>query len=349
MERRRIDPPLHAAGRAERRPAFLSAGYGEFRTCLKGHLQVADWRRRWRQIGDKGKGDGFLKLCFRYFILIFSVLLLTSSVVESSASASSKGKLIITGTGSSIGAMQRMGDVFQKKYPNVTVNVLPSIGTSGAIKAVKAGQIDIGLSSRPLTPEERSMEIIEEPYGRTPFIFAVQESNPTNGLTLAEIEDIYAGQRKTWPDGTPIRLILRPISDAFSAYLASINPRLKSASEKAHAIPGVFIGITDQEAAAQIEKTPGSFGTTSASLVASEYKKIKALSVDGAIPALSNITDGVRISAGKYPYTMTMSLVYKRDNDKGAVKDFLKFVFSKDGRKLLSECGHMTLPRITGK
>ncbi|MBU1744931.1 MAG: substrate-binding domain-containing protein [Proteobacteria bacterium] len=257
--------------------------------------------------------------------------------------------MIIAGTGSSIGPMQRMGEVFQKKYPTVTVNVLPSIGSTGGIKAVKEGRIDIGLSYRTLKPDERSKEIIEEPYGRTAFIFGVQASNPTSGLTLAEIEDIYAGKRKTWSDGTPIRLILRQINDGFSVYLASINPRLKSASEKAHSIPGVFIGMTDQEAAAQIEKTPGSFGTTSVSLVASEKRKIKALLVDGAAPALSNIADGVRISAGKYPYAMTMFLVYKRDNSKGEVKDFIEFVFSKDGRKLLSECGHVTLPRITEK
>jgi phosphate transport system substrate-binding protein len=302
--------------------------------------------------GDRGVGgkeDGFMRLCFRYFIFIFSVLLLTSFMVESSASTSPERKLIITGSGSDIGAMRRMADGFQKKHPNVAIDVLPSIGSTGGIKAVKEGRIDIGLSSRPLTPEERSMGIIEEPYGRTPFTFAVQESNPANGVTLTEIEDIYAGKRRTWPDGTPIRLILRPWRDSFSVYLASINPRLKSASEKAHSIPGVFVGTTDQEAAEQIEKTPGSFGTTCSSLMAVEKRRIKALSVDGAAPILSNIADGVHVSAGKYPYTMTMSLVYKRDNDKGEVKDFIKFVFSKDGRKLLSECGHVTLPRMTGK
>jgi phosphate transport system substrate-binding protein len=302
-----------------------------------------------RPFDDLGREDGIMKLCFQYFIFIVSVLLLTSSVVESPASTGPERKLVITGSGSGVGAIQRMAEGFQKKHPNVVIDVLPGIGSTGAIKAVNAGRIDIGLSSRPLTPEERSMGIIEEPYGRIPFIFAVQESNPTKGVTLTEIEDIYARKRKTWSDGTPIRLILRPLSDGFSIYLASINPRLKSASGKALSIPGVFVGMTDQETAEQIEKTPGSFGTTSASLMASEKRKIKALLVDGAAPALSNIADGVRISAGKYPYVMTMFLLYKRDNGKGGVKDFIAFVFSKDGRKLLSESGHVTLPRITGK
>jgi phosphate transport system substrate-binding protein len=284
-----------------------------------------------------------MKIYLRYQILIFTILLFGGSLVTGAASASSKETLIISGTGSSIGTMQMMAKGFQKKHPNVNVDVLSSIGTTGGIRAVRKDKIDIGLSNRLLGPEERSVEIIEEPYGRTAFIFGARDSNPAKGFTLAEIEEIYAGKRKNWPDGTPIRLVLRPVSDTFSVYLASINPGLKSASGKAHSIPGVFVGSTDQEAAVQIEKTPGSLGTTSSSLVAAEKRRIKALSVDGAAPTLSNV------STGKYPYAMTLSLVYKRDKYRGAVKDFIEFVFSRDGQKILSDNGHVTLQRITGK
>lgn len=236
-----------------------------------------------------------------------------------------------------------MAKGFHEKRPGVTVEVLPSIGSVGGIKAVQDGKIDIGLSSRPLRPEERSAEIVEEPYGRSAFVFGVQDSNPTKGFTLAEIEDIYAGKRKTWPDGTPIRLILRPVSDSYSQYLAGVTPGMKSASEKAHSIPGVFVGITDRDGALQIEKTPGSFGITSAAIAAAERLKIKALSVDGIAPTLPNV------SAGKYPYATTFVLVYKRDKYRGPIKDFIEFVFSRDGQKLLSDNSHVTMQRITGK
>jgi phosphate transport system substrate-binding protein len=118
---------------------------------------------------------------------------------------------------------------------------------------------------------------------------------------------------------------------------------MKSVSEKSHSIPGVFVGNTDQEAAEQIEKTPGSFGTTSSSLVAAEKRKIKGLSVDGAAPTVSNI------STGKYPYAMTLYAVYNKDKYRRAVKDFIEFVFSKEGQKTLSDNGHVALQRIAGK
>lgn len=287
--------------------------------------------------------DQSKKLCLRCLFFVFAALLFGGSVFTGAAAAGSRETLIITGTGASIGAMQLLAKDFQKKHPEVNVAVLPSIGSAGGIKAVREGRIGIGLLARRLKPEEQSGAIIEEAYGRTAFIFGVQDPNPIEDLTLAEIAEIYAGKRQTWSDGTPIRLILRPLSDAYSVYLASINPGIRSAAEKAHAIPGVFVGNTDQEAAWQIEKTPGSFGTTSGSLIAAEGRRIKALSVDGAAPT------GANIAAGKYPFVMTLYLAYKKDKYRGVIGDFVEFVFSRDGQKLLSENGHVTLPRIAGK
>jgi len=284
-----------------------------------------------------------MNIYLRCQIVIFTSLLFAGSIFTSAVSAGSKETLMITGTGSSIRVMELMAKDFQRKHPNVDVKVLPSIGSTGGIMAVQENKIDIGLSARSLKPEERSTGIIEEPYGRIAFIFGVQDSNPVKGFTLAEIEEIYAGKRKTWPDGTPIRLILRPLSDAYSTYMASINPGLKSACKKAHTIPDVFVGNTDQVAARQIEKTLGSLGTTSSSIVATEKRKIKALSVDGTAPTLVNV------STGKYPYAMTMSVVYKRDRYRGAIKDFIDFVFSGAGQKLLSDNGHVPLQRIMGE
>jgi phosphate transport system substrate-binding protein len=284
-----------------------------------------------------------MKPYLRQVVFVFVFLLFGGTVGLGYAAESRKEELKIAGTGASISTMKRMGEGFQKIYPNTIANILPSIGSSGGIKAVIEGKIDIGLSYRTLKPDERSADIIEEPYGRTAFIFGVQESNTTTGLTLKEIEAIYAGKRNAWADGSPIRLILRPLSDGMSAYLANINPGLKSASEKAHSIPGVFVGMTDQEAVTQVEKTLGSLGITSASVVMSEKRRVRPLAVDGAAPTLSNLSDG------KYPYPMTLFLIYKKERYQGAVKAFVEYVFSREGQKLLLENGQVALPRMAGK
>jgi ABC-type phosphate transport system substrate-binding protein len=73
------------------------------------------------------------------------------------------------------------------------------------------------------------------------------------------------------------------------------------------------------------------------------YRMIKALVVDGTAPTLANV------SSGKYPYALTMSVVYKRDKYRGSIKDFIDFVFSGEGQKLLSANGHVTIHRMIGK
>jgi phosphate transport system substrate-binding protein len=87
----------------------------------------------------------------------------------------------------------------------------------------------------------------------------------------------------------------------------------------------------------------GSFGITSLSLVVSEKLRIKALFIDGTEPTLGNV------STGKYPYAITLSLLYKKDRYRGAVKDFIKFVFSREGQKILSDNGQVIVQRATGK
>jgi ABC-type phosphate transport system substrate-binding protein len=134
----------------------------------------------------------------RYAILIIITIycMLFAPATGAASSTSSQKTIIITGTGASIGTMELMANHFRKKHPLAKVGVLPSIGSTGSIRAVREEKIDIGLSARPLKPEDRSEEIIEDPYGITAFIFGVQSSNPTTGFTLAEIEEIYAGKRK---------------------------------------------------------------------------------------------------------------------------------------------------------
>lgn len=297
------------------------------------------------------KAGGLVTYRSRHTAWIF--LLLATFTGDSPAftrpGAGPERKLVIMGAGSSIGPMKQIADGFQRKHPDIAIDLISGIGSMGAIKAVLAGRVDIGLTSRPLTPIERGMDLIATPYGRTPFIFTVQGSNPTDAVTFTEIEHIYAGSRKVWPDGRRVRVVLRPLHADSALFLSGIDLRLKSASEKAYATPGVIIAMTDQEAAEQIEKTPGSFGTTDASLLALEKRKIKALSVDGVFPYLFNIPDGIDISTGKYPYVISMSMVYKKDNDTGAVRDFIAFVFSKNGRKILAACGYVILPYKTGK
>ena len=249
----------------------------------------------------------------------------------------------ISGTGGAIGGMKLLGEAFGKKHPGVKVDVLPSVGSTGGIKAVAAGKLDLAVSSRRIKDEEKVPGLVEVPYAKAAFIFATSSSNPVDGLSLSEIQDIYAGRKTTWPHGNKIFLVIRPATDAFTDFLVNLSQGMKDAVKLAEKRPGMFTGITDQDAADQIERSPGSFGVTSYTLISSEKRKIKPLAVDGISPVGKN---GVN---DKYPYFMTFYLVYRKDRTTGAVGRFIDYIDSKEGEKNLRMNGHIPIGNAQGK
>jgi phosphate transport system substrate-binding protein len=276
-----------------------------------------------------------MKLPIRQLSNLLSTLLCAGIVLSPLLSFGAQDKILVTGTGSAVEVMALMAKAFHKKHPETTVVILPSVGSSGGIKGVRDRKIDVGLSARTMKQEEKTPGLVEELYGRTAFLFAVPTANPLKGLTLQEIENIYSGKTTTWQNGDQIRLILRPQSDSYSLLLAGISPGMKAASDKSHTIPGVFVGATDQDAAAQIERTQGSFGVTSACLVVAEKRKVKGLPVNGKAPTVANV------ASGAYPFFMNMYVLYRTDSANPSVKLFIDFIYSDQGRKILTQTEHV--------
>ena len=239
----------------------------------------------------------------------------------------------VGGTGVGSGGLQALAKAYMQRHPEHSILVLPSIGSSGGIRATLDGKLDVGCSSRPLQPEERAPGLAEVPWVTTAFVFATQSSAPAEPLTLAGIEDIYAGRRTHWKDGRPIRLILRPKSDSAHAYLSGFTPGMPAALERAHALRGVCVGITDPDSLTYLEKTPGSFGTTVLGLLASGDRQVQALTVNGASPL-----------EPAYPFALTLILIHRPEKASSATRAFLDFTRSKEGHRILIKAGYQPLP-----
>lgn len=239
----------------------------------------------------------------------------------------------VGGTGVGSGGLQALAKAYMQRHPEHRILILPSIGSAGGIRATIDGKLDVGCSSRPLQPEEQASGLAEVPWVTTAFVFATQSSTPAEPLTLAGIEDIYAGRRTHWKDGRPIRLVLRPKSDSAHAYLAGFTPGMPAALAHAHALPGVCVGVTDPDALTYLENTPGSFGTTVLGLIVSEGRHVQTLTVNGASPL-----------EPAYPLALTLLLVYRPERASSATHAFLEFARSKEGQRILIKAGYQPLP-----
>ena len=241
----------------------------------------------------------------------------------------------VGGTGSALGTIQRLAEAYALKHPGSKVIAIEGLGSSGSIKAVTAGALDISLSARPLKPAERAENLTEKEIARTPLVLASMRKH--DGFTMADIAKIFDGSLSTWPDNSPLRPILRPDSDAESALLRAISPEIDRALSMAHQRKGVHLAITDQDSADAIEKIPGAIGTSTLALILSERRKITALPLNGVAPSLSSLAEG-RYHLYKPLYLIT------RQTPSNSAQGFIAFIYSKAGHQVLSDNGFLLKP-----
>lgn len=243
------------------------------------------------------------------------------------------GDIRIGGTGNALGTMRLLAEAFAAGHPGTHPVVLDSIGSSGAIKAVPKGAIDIGLSSRALKPEEAVQGITSVEYARSPTVFAVQEKNKVDGITVQQVADLYAGVLTQWPDGTRIRPVMRQPGDDNTRQIARLSPAIDKALVLAAQRPGLIYASNDQEAADKVEATPGGMGVTALALIRAEARKLRPLKLDGVEPTPENAR------AGRYPMVKQFFFVLPRESTAEA-QAFLAFVSSPPGRRILEQTGH---------
>lgn len=249
-----------------------------------------------------------------------------------SAAATPDPAFKIGGTGSALGSAQRLLDGLARERPEISGSILPSLGSSGGIKAVVAGAIDVALTSRPLKKAESDLGLVAKPYGTTALVFAVPLGNPRGSIRGTEVVDIYAEKTKTWGDGTPIRFVLRPPSDTDTDILMRFLPMLETPWKQAAARRIVPVAYTDQEAADLVETIPGGFGPNTLSLILAEGRSLKALALDGVAPTIDNIRNGT------YDLAKTFYFV-TRPEPGSSVRSFIDFAFSPAGRAILEKVG----------
>ncbi|MGR6859086.1 substrate-binding domain-containing protein [Aliivibrio salmonicida] len=256
--------------------------------------------------------------------------------ISSSSVYANIEELIIGGTGNGLGGIKLISKGFMKKYPTIKVKVLPSLGSGGAIKAIKSNAIQLGILGRDLKQKEKRNDLQIIKYASTPTIFSVNKNNTINDITTSEITDIYSGKKSVWSNGTIIRPILRSESDSNTEELRALSINTSKAVDIANKQSGLPFGLNDQDTANKLEDIPGSFGMSTLALMLTENRNIKALRFNGIEPTPENFANGT------YPLGKEFFTLIKINNNTTA-KLFISFLRSSEGRLILETSGHYVI------
>ena len=185
----------------------------------------------------------------------------------------------------------------------VKLEVIPSLGSSGGLRALSENVLDIAVSGRPLTAEELKHGLKVVAAIRTPFVLATSHRAP-NGLKSTEIADIYKSPKATWADGTAIRVILRPKSDSDTPLMGGLFPGMGSALEVARARHDTNIAATDQDNADAAQRIEGSLTGSTLTQMITEQRNLRLTPIDGVAPSLATAESGAYLfSKTLYSYS----------------------------------------------
>lgn len=263
--------------------------------------------------------------------LMRMLMLATIGMAVTHAPARAAETVRIGGTGMAIAAMNGIRGQLAGNNPALSVDVLPSMGSKGGLRALADGAVQVATVARPLSADERALGLTETVCFDTPLVFATSRPRP-DGVARGDLPALYDRADATWSDGTPLKVIMRAHSGSELPYLASRVPGLDQAFAKAFKRQGMAIGATDQENAELAQRINGSFAIMTLLQIRSENLPLQVVPVDGVVPSPETLANG------QYPFSIRLCVVLSSEPTPGALA-LVRQVRSDEGEALFRHLG----------
>lgn len=247
---------------------------------------------------------------------------------------------------------------FRKKYPNVNIQI-EGKGSSTAPPALIEGTSQIGPMSRKMKSKE--VQQFEGKYGFKPTTIGValdslavfiNKDNPIEGLSIPQVDAIFSKTHKggvpnasTWGDvglsgewsNKPISLYGRNSASGTYGYFkeeALFKGDYKDSVKEQPGSASVVLGVTEDIAG---------IGYSGIGYKTSGVKAIPLSEKDGGAQYEPNYEN---VMSGKYPLGRMLYVNVVKEPNKPLptlVKEFLKFVLSKEGQEIVIKDGYLPL------
>jgi phosphate transport system substrate-binding protein len=246
-------------------------------------------------------------------------------------------KIRIKGSDTMLIVTELLAEHYMKEHLGVSVYVEGG-GTALGVKSLAAGEIDICTASRPLKSEE--VKILSEKFGligmstmiaKDGLTIFVNPENPVDDISIEQLKDIFTCRINNWKyvggkDTSIITVSRNPNSGTYLYF-------------KEHILEGeeycddMIIEPTTASIIQKISETQNGIGYGGIGYYTSEVKHLK---INGMEPTEKNVVDNI------YPVSRYLYL-YTLQTPEGTVKNFINWVLSPEGQKVIKEAGYIPL------
>jgi phosphate transport system substrate-binding protein len=298
----------------------------------------------------------FNKFFIPTLILIMSVLVIISC--KKKDDGLTKSVITVKGSDTMVNLAQKWAEVFMQNNPGASIQVTGG-GSGTGVAALLNGTTDLATSSRELKESElenaksRGIEpnVIEVALDGLAVI--VHPDNKFDNITIKQVSDIFSGKIKNWnelggPD-MPITLYGRENSSGtYEFFKEHVLGRDENGRQIDYAASTQVLQGTAAlgEAVARDIKAIGYGGVG----YFAERNDVKILHVkqDENSPAISPSEDGKvnyeAIWSGDYSISRYL-YSFTNGEPQGALKNFIEFILSEEGQKLVMAMEYIPLPK----
>ena len=285
-------------------------------------------------------------------VVLWSFLAAFIAATGLAAPAGAQSKSIqIKGSDTMVNLGQAWAEAFMKANPKVSVAVTGG-GSGTGIAALLSNTCDIAELSRELKPEEIAMakskgfdpkQIIVALDG---LAVVVNPANPLSQLTMEQLAAIFSGAVANWKEvggsDLPIVVLSREVNSGTHVYFKEHVLRRGQQESQAEFAANALMLSSSQAIADEVDQNPGAIGYYGMGYISPREKALAiAKDADSAFiqPTIENVLSNA------YPISRPLLMV-SRGQPLGLVADFLNFVLSPEGQKIVIKIDFVPVKKI---
>lgn len=287
-----------------------------------------------------------LKRAFAFCLILAVVSVMTAcgdnDENKGDTGAAGTDSIVITGSSSAAGLVKALGNDFKEeykdKYPDLEFKITDE-DSGSAIDAVRSGKADIGLVSRAVTDEEKSLVDDVEVFAMDGIAVIANKNCNIENLTVSQAKKIFSGQIVNWSDvggeNTRINVYSREESSGTRnefLNLLGLNSIFDTTKEK-KLTDRATVYNSSEEVKKAVAGDKSGIGYISMTAL---DKTVKDIAVDDVKINAQNVGDE------NYKLVRNLSFVIAKDESEAA-DDFIDWVLSAKGQQAVEAAGYVPI------
>jgi len=273
----------------------------------------------------------------RKFLYLLGIIVTLLFLVKNSYA---QNMIQIKGSDTMVNLGQAWAESFMKKHPEAFIAVTGG-GSGTGIASLLNKTCDIAECSRKMKQKEielahkKGINPVEFTVALDGLAVVVHPANPVDKLTIDQLADIFTGKITNWKEfggkDSKIVILSREVNSGTHVYFKEHVLRRNNPNNKDEFAHSALLMPSSQAIADEVSGNPQAIGYYGMGYISPSQKAVVVAKDNNSpyvLPTIENVVDG------KYAVSRPL-FIYTDGVPQGVVKEFLDFVLSDEGQKIV--------------